>query len=84
IKDLAEELNNAAEEILGKSPGIEFIPNPRKEKEEAEYKFDNSKFMKVLGKPKHEKMAETLNDVVGRLSEYSEVINSYKDAFIKK
>ncbi len=84
IRDLAEELNNSAEEILGKSPGIDFIPNPRKEKEEAEYKFDNSKFIRVLGRPKHERMAETLNEVVGKLSKYAEMINSYRDVFIKK
>lgn len=60
IKDLAKELNKASEDVLGRSPGIEYISNPRKEKEESEYKFDNSKFLKVLGKPKHKRMAETI------------------------
>lgn len=84
IKDLAEELNKAAEEVLGKSLGVEYIPNPRKEKEESEYKFDNSKFLKVLGKPKHKKMAETLPEVIERLQKYSDRINAYKDVFIPK
>lgn len=84
IRNLAEDLNKAAEEVLGKSPGVEFIPNPRKEKEESEYKFDNSNFLKVLGKPKHEKMAKVLPEVVERLEKYSQVINTYKDVFIPK
>ena len=84
IKDLAEELNKTAEEVLGRSPGIEFIPNPRKEKEESEYKFDNSKFLKVLGKPKHKHMADTLPEVIERLQKYSDRINAYKDIFIPR
>ncbi len=84
IKDLAEELNKAAEEVLGRSPGIKFIPNPRKEKEESEYRFDNTKFMKILGKPKHPKMKDTLVEVVERLQEYRDRILAYKDFFIPK
>ena len=84
IKDLAEELNRAAEEVLGRSPGIEFIPNPRKEKEESEYRFDNSKFMKVLGKPKHRHMADVLPDVLERLKPFEYRINAFKDLFIPK
>ena len=83
IKDLAEELNRAAEEVLGKSPGIKFIPNPRKEKEESEYRFDNSKFMKVL-KPKHPKMKDTLAETVERLNRFKDRILAYKDLFIPK
>ncbi len=83
IKDLAEELNKAAEEVLGKSPGIKFIPNPRKEKEESEYRFDNTKFMKIL-KPKHPKMKDTLVEVVERLQNYKDRILAYKDLFIPK
>ncbi len=84
IKDLAEELNRAAEEVLGRSPGIEFIPNPRKEKEESEYRFDNSKFMKVLGRPKHRHMADVLPDVLERLKPFEYRINAFKDLFIPK
>lgn len=83
IKDLAEELNKAAEEVLGKSPGMEFIPNPRKEKEESEYRFDNSKFIRIC-KPKHKKMAKTLPEVIEHLQKYSDVIKAYKDIFIPK
>ncbi len=84
IKELAEELNRAAEEVLGRSPGVEFIPNPRKEKEESEYRFENSKFMKVLGKPKHPRMKDTLADVVERLNRFESKINSMKDMFLVK
>jgi nucleoside-diphosphate-sugar epimerase len=84
IKDLAEELNKAAEEVLGRSPGVSYIPNPRKEKEESEYKFDNSKFLKILGKPKHKRMAETLPEVVNKLQKHSDTINAYKDVFIPR
>jgi len=84
IRDLAEELNRAAEEVLGRSPGIDFIPNPRKEREESRYKFDNSRFLKVLGKPKHGEMAKTLPDVIERLRRFEERIRAYRDVFIPK
>ena len=84
IKDLAEDLNEAAESVLGRSPGMEFIPNPRKEKEESEYRFDNTKFMKVLGRPKHPKMKETLPEVIERLSEFRDRILGMSNLFIPK
>jgi nucleoside-diphosphate-sugar epimerase len=84
VKDLAEELTKVAEKVLGRNPGVEYIPNPRKEKEENEYRFDNSKFLKVLGKPKYKRMAETLPEVIKRLQKYSSRINAYSDVFIPK
>jgi nucleoside-diphosphate-sugar epimerase len=82
IKELAEELNKAAEEITGSSPGINFIPNPRKEKEESEYKFDNSKFLRII-KPKDIEMAKTLPVVIEKLQKYSDTIKSHADVFIR-
>jgi len=82
IRELAEELNKAAEEITGSSPGIDFIPNPRKEKEESEYKFDNRKFLRII-KPKHTEMAKTLPEVIEKLQKYSDTIKSHKDVFIR-
>lgn len=82
IKDLAESLNDAATEILGESPGIDYIPNPRQEKEESEYKFDNTNFLGIC-KPKDKKMDDTLPIVLGRLKEHAGTINSYRDSFIR-
>jgi len=81
IKELAENLNSAADEILGKSPGIDYIPNPRKEKEESEYTFNNTNFEKVF-KAKHTDMSKTLPEVLERLKDYSDIIKSYRDIFI--
>lgn len=84
IKNLAEDLNKAAEEVIGKSPGINFIPNPRKEKEESEYTFENSEFLKILGSPKYPRMSKTLSEVLEKLKKFSYIIESYKDLFLPK
>ncbi len=84
IRDLAESLNRAAEEVLGRSPGIKFIPNPRKEKEEGEYRFENEGFVRVLGRPKYGRMRDALPEVVERLSVYRERIEAMKDLFIPR
>ena len=84
IKDMAEWMNGTAEELFGRAPGIEYIPNPRKEKEESEYSFENENFLKVLGKPKHESMREALVEVLEKLKRYEDRIRAYRDRLIPK
>lgn len=84
IKDMAEELNRAAGKILEREPGVEYIPNPRKEKEESEYAFKNEGFLKMLGKPKRPSMKDEFSGVLEILSKYSETINRFKDVLLPK
>jgi nucleoside-diphosphate-sugar epimerase len=83
IKYMAEQFNIASEKILGKKVGINFVPNPRKEAESAEYDFENKEFLKLLGKPK-KSMAGEIPKLLERLSKYSSRIIALKDRFLPK
>jgi nucleoside-diphosphate-sugar epimerase len=84
IKDLATELNDAAKKVIGEKPGLNYIPNPRKEKEESEYTFENNKFLEILGNPKNPRMADKLSEIIEKLNKHSDRIKAYKDAFLPK
>lgn len=83
IRDLAKELNRKSEELFGYSPGIEFIPNPRKEKEESKYKFKNDEFMKLL-KGRYIKMFDELKNTLEILSKYKKTLEELKGKLLSK
>ncbi len=82
IRDLAEELNKKSEELFGSSPGIEFIPNPRKEKEESKYKFKNDEFIKLLN-GKYTRMFDELKDTLKILDKYRKTLERLRGRFLK-
>jgi nucleoside-diphosphate-sugar epimerase len=83
IKEFAEELNKKSDELFGKSPGIDFIPNPRKEKEESEYKFKNDEFIKLLDN-KYTKMYDELKDTLEVLDRYRKTIEGLSGRLLSK
>jgi len=82
IGDLAEWMNSAAEEVLGRSPGVKNIPNPRKERETSRYRFENDGFMDVLGHPKLT-LKKALPDVIEKLSRYRHRVEFLKRTFLR-
>jgi len=82
IKDLAIELNKKSEELFNFSPGIEFVPNPRVEEEESEYKFRNDRFIKLLNN-KYTKMFDELKNTLEILNNYRETLEKLTGRFLR-
>ena len=77
IIDLAKMIQ-AHLQAQGRSVGIEKISNPRVEKEEQEYRFENSEFLKLLGR-KPRQMQSSVGEVLDKLLPQQTLIDGYQD-----
>ncbi len=82
IKEMAEQIAAAAKKVTGKEVPVNFIPNPRVEREDTEYGFENQKFLEVLGEVKYPNMFNSLPQVLETLNKYKETLLAYKDRFV--
>lgn len=80
IKDLAQMIS---EHMRGSGHPIEIknIPNPRIEKEDREYRFENDRFMELLSNA-HHKMHESIGEILDYLMPNKQKIRQYKDRFL--
>jgi nucleoside-diphosphate-sugar epimerase len=81
IRDLAQMITDYMRST-GKDIQIKNIPNPRVEKEDTEYRFENERFMALLSvKPRQ--MRDSIGEVLLSLMPHSERIHQYRDRLMR-
>jgi|TARA_Y100000294_G_scaffold177367_1_gene202522 nucleoside-diphosphate-sugar epimerase len=80
IKNIAKEISSQAKK-LGYSCKLNFIKNPRVEKEEYQMRMENKKFLKLLGKKPHSFKNELMG-ILKTLSVNNKTIIKNKKSFI--
>jgi len=82
IADLASAIQKAADK-LGFKADIQFIPNPRVEKEEHDMHMENQNFLKLLNK-KPEKLEANIASIMQKLYGVRETIQKYRHTFLRE